>query len=71
MEHNSSKADSSVSTSSRRDVLTDKSRLEARLEDVLTDGKFVLFFVLFFNLLWCKVKLKLFYDAKTIFKSTL
>ena len=28
-------------------------------------------FVLFLNLLWCEVKWKLFYDAKTMFKSTL
>ena len=28
-------------------------------------------FVLFLNLLWCEVKLKLFYDAKTKFKSML
>ena len=28
-------------------------------------------FVLFLNLLWCVVKLKLFYDAKTKFKSML
>ena len=28
-------------------------------------------FVLFLNLLWCEVKRKLFYDAKTMFKSTL
>ena len=27
--------------------------------------------VLFLNLLWCEVKWKLFYDAKTMFKSTL
>ena len=26
-------------------------------------------FVLFLNLLWCEVKWKLFYDAKTMFKS--